>query len=245
MEYKIDLTNYKEKAFPKHEHEYYEVIIYLDGVGRVYFGDKSYPVKKGDIVLIPPKTLHCSVSGGGLKSLYVVGGFGNVFNMIEPVVLSDNERKEGLSLAKMIYNNRCGNKEYFQSLCTAFVHFILQNVKVQDDIGVAVSKITDYIANNFYDSEINLNALLNDSGYSEDYIRAQFKNISGKTPNEYLTEIRIRHACNLIDIYKKAMSLTDVAELCGYTDYIYFSRKFRSVKGQSPQKYKNSILKIE
>lgn len=243
MEYKIDLTKYKDNAIPKHEHGYYEVIIYLSGSGRLYFADKSYPVKKGVIALVPPHTRHGSVSEGGLKSIYVAGNFGNAFNFLEPIVFFDNDREEGCNLATMIYNNRYGNKEYLQSLCTAYARFILQNVKVQDGIGLAVSKITDYIASNFYDSELNLNAILNDSGYSEDYIRAQFKSISGKTPNEYLTDIRIRHACSLIDIYKNAMSLTEIAELCGYTDYIYFSRKFKAVKGQSPQRYKNSISK--
>ena len=243
MEYKIDIVKYKNNAIPEHEHGYYEVIIYLSGSGRLFFADKSYPVKKGVIALVPPHTRHGSVSDGGLKSIYVAGDFGNAFNFLEPIVLFDNDREEGVNLVTMIYNNRYGNKEYLQSLCTACARFILQNVKVQDGIGVAVSKITDYIANNFYDFELNLNTLLNDSGYSEDYIRAQFKIISGKTPNEYLTDIRIRHACNLIDLYKNAMSLTEVAELCGYTDYIYFSRKFKAVKGQSPQKYKNSISK--
>ncbi|MBQ9734698.1 MAG: helix-turn-helix transcriptional regulator [Clostridia bacterium] len=238
MEYKTDLTNYREKVFPEHEHGYYEIIIYLDGVGRVYFWGKSYPIKKGDIVLIPPKTLHCSVSDGGLKSLYVVGGFRNVFNLTEPVILSDNEREEGLKLAKMIYDNRYGNKEFTRALCDAYARFVLQNLKIQDGVDLAVNKIVGEILSNFYDSELDLNALLINSGYSEDYIRAHFKRINKKTPNEFLTDVRIRHACNLIDIYKNTMSLTEVAELCGYTDYVYFSRKFKIVKGVSPQKYK-------
>ena len=96
-----------------------------------------------------------------------------------------------------------------------------------------ISEITD----NFYDSNIDLGYILRRSGYAEDYVRAHFKKITGKTPTEFLTKIRIHHACYLIDIYRNSMSLSQIAEKCGYTDYIYFSRKFKQIKGISPQKY--------
>ena len=66
---------------------------------------------------------------------------------------------------------------------------------------------------------------------------AKFKKNIGKTPTEFLTEIRITHACHLIDIYKKHIPLSDIAERCGYTDYVYFSRRFKQITGTCPNKY--------
>ena len=78
---------------------------------------------------------------------------------------------------------------------------------------------------------------LQKSGYAEDYIRAQFKKFTGKTPTEFLTKIRIYHACYLIDAYKNTLSLAEIAEKCGYTDYVYFSRRFKHIMGISPREY--------
>lgn len=88
------------------------------------------------------------------------------------------------------------------------------------------------------DPEIDLIKILLTSGYSEDYIRACFKKITGKTPTDFLTDVRIKHACYLIDIYKDTLTLSEIAEQCGYVDYIYFSKKFKTVMGMSPRVYR-------
>ena len=138
----------------------------------------------------------------------------------------------------MICDNRLSDSEYVTALVNAFTHFLLRNIKVEDEVFSSIREITEKITENFYDYNLDLNSLLNNSGYSEDYIRAQFKKITGTTPTEFLTKVRISHACYLIDTYKTAFSLADVAEKCGYNDYVYFSRRFKQVMGISPRKYR-------
>ncbi|MBR5900472.1 MAG: AraC family transcriptional regulator, partial [Clostridia bacterium] len=48
------------------------------------------------------------------------------------------------------------------------------------------------------------------------------------------------HAKQLIDTYKDALLLYEVAILSGFSDYVYFSRRFKKFTGLSPQEYKNS-----
>ena len=66
------------------------------------------------------------------------------------------------------------------------------------------------------------------------------KQMTNKTPIEFLTHMRIRHACYLMDVFKNALSLAEIAEKCGYTDYIYFSRRFKQQMGVSPRAYKGA-----
>ena len=40
------------------------------------------------------------------------------------------------------------------------------------------------------------------------------------------------------DIYQDNLSLSEIAEKCGYLDYVYFSKKFKSVMGLSPREYR-------
>ena len=224
-----------------HKHRNYEIIAYMEGTGYFCTQDKTIPVTVGNIIIVPPYTLHGSHLNAGIERIYVSGEFSQIFNFAEPVIISDNSKKEGATLAKMIYDNRFGNPDYVASLCNAFAHFLLQNINLDDSITLALKEVVHEITENFHNSDLDLCHILNKSGYAEDYIRSRFKKATGKTPTEFLTDVRIRHACYLIDVYANSLSLSEIAEKCGYDDYIYFSRRFRQRKGMSPQKYKSLL----
>jgi YesN/AraC family two-component response regulator len=44
----------------------------------------------------------------------------------------------------------------------------------------------------------------------------------------------------MIDLYGGVLNMSEIAEKCGYTDYVYFSRSFKEVKGLSPREYSTS-----
>ncbi|MBE7063138.1 MAG: helix-turn-helix domain-containing protein [Ruminococcaceae bacterium] len=226
----------KEESSP-HTHKNYEIIVYTRGRGIFHATEKDVLVSPGKIIIIPPGTVHSVTFDGRLERIYINGDLNHIFNLAAPTVILDTPEKEGLFLAKMIYANRYTNSEYTAALIGAFAHFLLQSLKMEDAIHLVIKDIVNKITNNFYDSTISLSSLLQKSGYAEDYIRTQFKKSTGKTPTEFLTEIRIRHACYLIDTYKSTLSLSEIAEKCGYTDYVYFSRRFKHILGMSPRKY--------
>lgn len=231
------IINYLTSEAPAHQHKDYEIIVYVSGSGIFQAAGTQIPVFPGKIVIIPPGVMHGVAFSDNFERIYIRGEFSHIFSFTSPTVVSDNSENEGRILAKMIYNNRYANSEYVAALVGAFSHFLTQSMKMEDKISSAIEGIIDAITNNFYDSNINLNALLENSGYAEDYIRAQFKRFTGKTPTEFLTRVRINHACYLIDTYKYSLSLAEIAEKCGYTDYVYFSRRFKNSVGVSPRKY--------
>ena len=228
-------------TFPVHTHQFYEIVIYTKGKGSFYADNREIPFSPGTIIIIPPLTPHTSSSTEEYERIYINGEFNHIFSFASPVVLSDNSEKEGFFLAKMIYRNRFGNGEFVSSLINAFTHFMLQNIETDDEINSAIKNIINKITDNFFDSNINLSSLLQKSGYAEDYVRAKFKQLTGKTPINFLTEIRIGHACFLMEAYKKSLPLAEISEKCGYTDYVYFSRQFKKVKGVSPREYMSLI----
>jgi len=194
------------------------------------------------IVVMPPNTLHGSISYDNLRYIALLIENNELIHIDTPIIFKDNERGDGFSLLQMIFANRYENQEYFNSLCLAFIHFVLKNVKITNPLEKTVSKIKKQILSSFHDSEFNVTELLKQSGYAEDYIRMHFKKIVGKTPIEYLTELRIKHAKTLINIYQNSIPLMDISFDCGFDDYIYFSRTFKQVVGVCPNKYKKLIL---
>ena len=235
MSFLIDVI---KEGVPPHKHKNYEIVVFTKGKGVFCSDGKEIEAIPGKFVIVPPETMHYSPTfDDEYERIYIHGEFNQIFGFNSTVVIADNPKNEGLLLAKMIYNNRYADRDYVVSLINAFAHFLLQSIKMEDEIFLATKEIVEKITNNFYNCNINVTSLLKKSGYAEDYIRAQFKKITGKTPTEFLTETRINHACYLIDTYKNLFSLSDVAEKCGYTDYVYFSRRFKQIKGVSPRKY--------
>ena len=244
MRFQIGRVSYKEESFPMHQHKHYEIIAYLQGNGTMHTSAGAFPVGADRIVIVPPGILHRTEAECELKSIYISGDFGGVFHLDEPIFLPDNAEREGTTLARMIYRNRYEDSDYIAALCNALTHFLLRNLAMDDAIGLSVRKIIYEITHSFYDHGVDLHALLNRSGYAEDYIRAHFKRITGKTPTAFLHGLRVKHACYLIEVYRSTMSLSEIATQCGYTDYVFFSKKFKSITGVSPREYKHAFEDI-
>ena len=239
MNCKINRTPNGVVQYPIHTHKNYEIMLYLDGKGYMRTELGNIPFEAGTVVIVPPNIKHGSTSGKGFRNISIEGDFEAYFRFDTVKSFEDNETQEGKMLAEMIYENRYGNDTYLASLCTAYVCFLLQRFELDSAMQRSVKKITDEISQNAFDPQIDLALILSQSRYSEDYIRSCFKKITGKTPGEFLTDIRIKHACFLIDIYKNKISLSEISERCGYLDYIYFSKRFKSVMGMSPREYRN------
>ena len=238
MNLKINKTPDGLKKYPLHCHNNYEIMCYLDGNGYLRTTQGNFDFKKGSIVIVPAGVEHGSVSENGFINISVEGDFHRYFYFDSVVSMADNEYGEGMALAGLIYSNRYGNAAYLDSLCDAYAHYLMQRHKFDGFTTSAVNEIIRKISANAFDSNIDISEILNESDYAEDYIRACFKKETGKTPGEFLTDIRMKHACYLIDIYKNTLSLSEIAERCGYLDYVYFSKKFKNSIGISPRTYK-------
>ncbi|MBQ4612231.1 MAG: helix-turn-helix domain-containing protein [Clostridia bacterium] len=225
-------------SIKRHSHDTYEIIYYTDGKGVMHTSSGSLSFAAGNIIVVPPYTEHESSSQDGFGFYSLRGEFEGVLHFPEPILLRDNENNEALTLLSMINRNRIHPGDYQHSLVRALLHFILQNARSEDSLTLAVRHVATTLSEQFHSSDLSIVSLFRESGYAEDYIRAHFKKIYGKTPTDFLNSLRINHAILLIDTYKHAFTLSEIALHCGFTDYIYFSRKFKQQVGVSPTAYK-------
>ena len=239
MNLQINRTNDGVVQYPLHTHSHHEIMYYIEGEGHICTAVGDFPFRLGTVIIVPPGVEHGSVSKNGFRNISILGEFERHLNFDRVVSLVDTDMREGRVLAELIYENRYGNRTFLEALCTAYICFLLQCFKIENNIDRTVKKIVSEISEYALDPAVNLTGILQKSGYSEDYIRSVFKRSTGKTPHEFLTEIRINHACFLIDVYKNDLSLSEIAEKCGYWDYVYFSKKFKLVKSVSPKAYRD------
>ena len=70
-----------------------------------------------------------------------------------------------------------------------------------------------------------------------------FKLMTNKTYYDFLTEIRISHACHFL--IEDKMSVDQIADKCGFYNISNFYRQFKKVIGVTPLTYKREYLVIE
>ena len=196
------------------------------------------PYNEGTIIIIPPNTLHGSTSENGFVNISVLNNFKHLPASQEIITLQDNSKKEGLLLVTLLYNNRFGTNELVASLCESYFLFLMSKLNFTNKTDMAVNEIVTQITTEAFDVNFNIKNALYKSKYAPDYIRNQFKKQVGKTPTQFLNEIRINRAQYLINIYNGSCSMSQIAEECGFVDYVYFSKCFKKFTGCAPSDFK-------
>ena len=235
-----NITDDGVNYFRPHTHKHHEIMFVLKGEGTFFVGDKKIPFSPGLIFVVSPGVVHSVKSVSGHKIINVGGYFDKLVILTDGYSqVFDNEHNEARMLAEAILRNMYINEEYAQSLCKAYVQYILMHIDVQPNMYLVIKKIIGEIENRFDDPTLNVTEILNTSGYAEDYIRYKFQEIMKTTPVKYLTSVRMRNAKTLIKLYD--FNISEVGQRCGIPDAGYFSRLFKNHFGISPKQYKESL----
>ena len=105
--------------------------------------------------------------------------------------------------------------------------------------------IQEAIINNYTDCDFSLDSVYASIPYSKEYVRKIFIKEHGVSPLTYLMEKRIDCAKQLLlrrNNNDSNYSIKEIAEMCGFSDSLYFSRYFKKITGVPPKEYKLTIL---
>ena len=107
-----------------------------------------------------------------------------------------------------------------------------------------LSPIISYIESHIGDNSITNKLLAQKMNISEVYLRKLFLSNLGITPKQYILELRINKAKQLL-VYSN-YSVTKISEKCGFSSPYHFCRAFKSKTGIPPTEYArfNKIYEI-
>lgn len=91
------------------------------------------------------------------------------------------------------------------------------------------------------DQALTLDALADNANLSKFHFSTQYKKLTGYSPIKHFLNMKMEHACHLLD--SSDLSVAAIAEAVGYEDPLYFSRLFSKTIGTSPRTYRASIRK--
>ena len=93
----------------------------------------------------------------------------------------------------------------------------------------------DYLEKNYSDPNLNLNQICEFLNISTSRFSSMFKEATGKTFVEVLTNIRMERAKVLLR--QTSLKNYEIAEKVGFSDPHYFSISFKKMTGQTPKEY--------
>jgi len=224
-----------------------ELIFNLSGDVTVFFGEDVFETKPGSIRFLPK----------GETSKYEVirkvrGECIDVFfDTDRPVsekafVVSVLYNEKISMLFKKIFSVWTAKDEGYYYECISLLYKIFSELQKnntvskrhRDKIEVGVSELK----NRFSDPSLSVSELAALCNIGESYFKRLFKERYGVSPKRYMVQLRINHACELLRTER--YSVTQISEICGFSDVYFFSRQFKEYMGVSPtvfvKKYRSS-----
>ena len=263
-------TTYRTPHFevPWHQHVEYELIMFTQGEGSSYIGNYVGAFKPGDIFFLGSNLPHTfqKVSKDLITSAVVVQFKEDFWG---PAFMQLPESREIKKLFEISYRGLKINDELKQRmrpfiyelefaegfdrlilLCECLQMIVLSkdyetvstqevkefNSKNKDRI----DRIFQYTIDNFQEP-VTLNAVAAHGRMSVPAFCNYFKKSTKKTYIDFLNEVRIGHACKLLNNTQK--SVENICYESGYNTIANFNKQFLKVKNCTPSVYRKEFMK--
>ena len=231
------------QEYMMHSHDFYEFEYVLEGKGKCYTNGKEYDFSEGDVSFATPLDIHGYYGKERIKVLSVHfransidKRLAGISNIEACVFKSSSAMRNAFELLKSANREEGLGGMLGQKALEIVVIMFLQAVsreKAKDmphEIGFAV----EYI-NTHFKEKINLDTICETVGYSKEYFCRQFKKYTSMSFLEYLSQVRVAHARNLLA--NSGLSITQICFECGFGCLRSFNRAFSKKFECSPKKY--------
>lgn len=247
-----------EHCFGPKKREAYVFHVVLSGKGKLELPGKTYELSAGDAFLIWPGVestyqadkedpwyyVWIGVEGYRAEKMFEIAGFSSK----EPVRKVDCKEQLRDYIKAMLESPDIDLKEnmrrngyvklFFSALMESYQRMNPAALQEHAYPGVVYVKNAIEYMNYHYQEKIKINELAEYIGVNRSYLTNMFKKEVGYSPQEYLVNLRIEKAKQLIR--NTRMTISAIAEQIGYSDQLAFSKIFKQKLGMSPKHYRQT-----
>lgn len=199
----------------------------------------------GDFVIFEPgyKYKYANKSGG--VSYYFAHFTGSYASELlssldlsgEPSVRHAGINKGARDAIVSMFNIWVREDKYSVRLRGSYLETAIISLASAENIGEhgRIDTSLSYI-NTFYTKDISIPALAEMENLSVSRYNTVFREVTGTSPTQYITDLRMNHACSLLNGTDIAIGI--IGDSVGYPDKHFFSKTFKKHIGVSPLEYR-------
>lgn len=234
----------------------WQLLYVASGKAHFYIKGQEIIVTAGNMVLYQPKQeMHYKYFGKDKPEVYWVhftGGQARSILKRHEVPLENNVFYAGNSptyafLFKEMITELQTCRVGYESLLSMYLEQIFVLIQrsrldktpvvsshLQEEMGIARRYFQEH-----YNEDINIEEYALSRNMSVSYFLKKFKEVTTKSPMQYILAIRINNAVSLLE--STDYNVTEISTIIGYDNPLYFSRIFKKQKGVSPSDYRKQL----
>lgn len=241
---------------PKGKTNNHILLLVISGTMLYTIEDHSLSLQKGDMLFVPQSVWRsASNSPKEAHDMYVVHfryhGDGDRLPMLsEPKLylirpFNFDYMKQRFSLLTQHWLRK---SDYSGTICHAILLEMLAVINEESDSqsmpgksNSIVMQIQAYILDH-YRRSISMAELSEYVDRTPNYISTIFKQVTGDSITEYIQQIRISAACDLL--INSQMNVGEISNFLGFCEQSYFNKVFKKITGTLPSIYMKEKVKI-
>ncbi len=237
-----------------HTHNHVELFYIIGGKGQFLINDQLYPVNTNHLVIINPNVIHTEVSLNAQPLEYIVLGVDGIELSISNTsdgqfcILDHYESLDMASCLRNILREMEMKQPGYEDICQAFMEILI--IRLMRSTGLSVpteasavsanrqcAAVRRYIDLHFKEA-LTLEQLAEEGHMNKYYLSHAFKREYGVSPINYMISRRIDESKYLLA--ETDLSLSQIAQLLGFSSLSYFSQVFHRTQSISPKEYRQS-----
>ena len=235
-----------------HTHNHMELFFIVGGKGQFLIDDQLYPVDVNTLVMINPNVTHTEVSLNAQPLEYIVLGIDGIELATSNTsngqfsILNHYESMEISSCLRNILREMEQKNPGYEDVCQAYMEILIIRLMRTTTLAMPAepqtvstnrqcAAVRRYIDLHFKES-LTLEQLAEEGHMNKFYLSHAFKKEYGLSPINYMISKRIDESKYLLA--ETDLSMSQIAQLLGFSSLSCFSQVFHRTQGTSPKEYR-------
>ena len=238
-----------------HTHNHTELFYIVSGKGQFLIQDQVFPVDVNNLVIINPNVSHTEDSINAQPLEYIVLGIDGIELATSAnsngqfCILNHIESAEISSCLRNILREMEWKNTGYKDICQAYMEILIIRLMRSTSLAVQAepagtsgnrqcASVRRYMDLHFKEP-LTLEQLAEEAHMNKYYLSHAFKREYGVSPINYLISRRINESKYLLT--ETDLSMSQIAQLLGFSSLSYFSQTFRKTQGISPMEFRQSV----